>query len=274
MLATKGKGGKADKISTKYSTPVLVLEDGTCICDSTAIARYICQRFSSSNGSINKISNNQINNIKNNLYSLPQLQVQQQQQVQPLPVPGFNVKAMEPEAIIIHLEKRFHDSLGPHARRMAYYYILQDVQLTYKVAKRNVWKYEAYLWYAMFPLLRRQIKKGLVVKAERVEKSMQAVRREFAYVEETLKDGRKFLLGSEFSMADLTFAALAAPVLLPSPAEGYGAVLPLPQQVHERFRAFVNEMRESKAGQFALRMYRENRGTRVIPGTPLIASKL
>ena len=81
-------------------------------------------------------------------------------------------------------------------------------------------------------------------------------------------------MGNVFTIADLSFACMAAPVLLPSPVEGYGAVLPLSQQVHQRFSVLVNEWRDSVAGKFALRLFRENRGHPVIQCKPLIASKL
>ena len=52
--------------------------------------------------------------------------------------------------------------------------------------------------------------------------------RELDHVAELLADGRPYLHGERFGAADLTFAALCAPVLLPS---DYGVTLPQPERL-------------------------------------------
>lgn len=39
-VATRGRGGTADRASSRFSTPVLLLEDGRTLTDSTTIARF------------------------------------------------------------------------------------------------------------------------------------------------------------------------------------------------------------------------------------------
>ncbi|HMV36104.1 MAG TPA: glutathione S-transferase C-terminal domain-containing protein, partial [Turneriella sp.] len=81
------------------------------------------------------------------------------------------------------------------------------------------------------------------------------------FVAGLLGDGRPFLCGDAISAADITFAALAAPVLLP---DEYGVKLPdmrgLPttRQLHET----VEHYRSTPAGKFVLRLYREHRRPR------------
>src|SRR6185436_9191869 len=43
-VATRGRGGKADKVSSRWSTPVLVTREGERLCDSTDIARWASAR--------------------------------------------------------------------------------------------------------------------------------------------------------------------------------------------------------------------------------------
>lgn len=66
--------------------------------------------------------------------------------------------------------------------------------------------------------------------------------------------GRDYLVGEMLSAADITFATLAAPVLLP---RSYGAFMPpigeLPEMLQER----INAYRLHPAGVFALRIYDE-----------------
>ena len=66
--------------------------------------------------------------------------------------------------------------------------------------------------------------------------------------------GEGYLVGDQLSVADLSFAMLAAPLLLP---KQYGAKLPsleaLPMSLQEELVAY----REHPAGRFALRIYDE-----------------
>ena len=78
----------------------------------------------------------------------------------------------------------------------------------------------------------------------------------FDSVAELLADGRPYLGGDRFTAADLTFAALAAAVLLPS-EHGIGAV-PV-DELDARTQALVDEFRELPAGRHAMRMYADER---------------
>ena len=69
--------------------------------------------------------------------------------------------------------------------------------------------------------------------------------------------GRRFLVGECFSAADLTFAALAAPLLLPLECR---AVQPALDAVPPAIREQVLRMRDTEAGQFALRLFAQERG--------------
>src|SRR4051812_39243005 len=45
-VATRlGRDGTADRISSRFSTPVLVLEDGARICDSQRIVTHVSSRY-------------------------------------------------------------------------------------------------------------------------------------------------------------------------------------------------------------------------------------
>jgi glutathione S-transferase len=67
-----------------------------------------------------------------------------------------------------------------------------------------------------------------------------------------LADGRPYLAGDRFTAADLTFAAMTAPSILPS---RYGVTLPDPNVIPEDAAAFVRGCREHPAGAFAMRLY-------------------
>ena len=65
--------------------------------------------------------------------------------------------------------------------------------------------------------------------------------REFDFVAELLADGRAYLCGDRFSAADLTFAALAAPMVVPPE---YTVPLPQPDALPSGPRGLVERARE------------------------------
>ncbi len=71
-----------------------------------------------------------------------------------------------------------------------------------------------------------------------------------------LADGRPYLCGERFTAADLTFAALSAAVLAP---EQYGSPLPPLDLLPPAMVTDVRRLRDHPAGQFAARMYEQER---------------
>jgi len=71
-----------------------------------------------------------------------------------------------------------------------------------------------------------------------------------------LSDGREFLVGRVFTAADLSFASLAAPVLVPFE---YGASLPSLEELPAAVVELASEFRATAAGDFGLRLYRDHR---------------
>ena len=85
-----------------------------------------------------------------------------------------------------------------------------------------------------------------------VEQALERLRQ----VNERLASGREYLVGERFTAADLTFAALAAPVLLP---REYGGPMPSLAELPDAILSIIDEMRSTPAGMFGLRMYRDHR---------------
>jgi glutathione S-transferase len=102
----------------------------------------------------------------------------------------------------------------------------------------------------------RIIDRYLDVTPATAARSEAAVRTTFDAVAARLSDGRPYLCGERFSAADLTFASLAAPMLMPPE---YGVPLPQPEELPAPMAATVSELREHPAGAHALKMFREER---------------
>jgi len=154
------------------------------------------------------------------------------------------------------LEDLFDTRLGPHTRRLAYFHLLQHKELFLDSVLAGVGRTERTAFHVFRPVITGLMRRGMNITAESAERSLDYVRTVFATVDELLADGRSFLTGNLFSAADLTFAALAAPVLLP---RNYGSRLPALDDVPTELLATIDEFRASTAGAFALRIYRDHR---------------
>ncbi len=155
------------------------------------------------------------------------------------------------------LEERFDKELGPQTRRWAYGQLSPQAKALRSLWARGVPPLEASLIRVITPLVRRLVRMGYKITPENAQRSLERVRGVFRQVDELLSDGRQFLAGERFTVADLTFAALAAPVLLPAECR---AVQPALDDVPAAMREEILRFRETDAGRFALRMFAQERG--------------
>ena len=154
------------------------------------------------------------------------------------------------------LEELFDKELGPHVRRWAYGQLLSESKLLRSVWSRGVPRFEASLVPVIAPLARLLVRSAYKITPEGAQRSLARVQAVFRTVEERLRQGRRFLVGERFTAADLTFAALAAPVLFPAECR---AVHPALDAVPEAMREEVLRLRNTDAGKFALRLFVEER---------------
>lgn len=162
-------------------------------------------------------------------------------------------------ADVLALEDLFDEKLGPATRRWAYFHLLPHKTLALRAVGAGVGSFELSLGSAVFPLARKMLRRGLNITAATAQRSQERIDGLFAEVAQRLADGRTFLTGERFTAADLTFAALAAPVLLPP-----GTVIDVPlSELPEAMAAQIARWRSTPAGAFALRVYQRERKTRI-----------
>jgi glutathione S-transferase len=154
------------------------------------------------------------------------------------------------------LEARFDHHLGPDARSWMYHRLLGRDDLIYEYGTPGVPRWERAGMPVMLPLMSKLIVRRANADDENATAARDRVRQQFDEVAARLDDGRPYLCGDEFSAADLAFAALSAAVLVP---ERYGIPLPQPDELPEPYAGEVRAMREHPAGQFALRLYDQDR---------------
>jgi glutathione S-transferase len=154
------------------------------------------------------------------------------------------------------LEASLDDGFGPAGRLWLYHETLPVVRELQPWALAGVPLWERLAFRVTSPLVGAVIRRYLGVDADASCAALELVDRVFEDIAARLSDGRRFLLGDCFTAADLTFAALAAPVLLP---ERYGSPLPAPALMPSAVAREVNRLRDHSAGGFADRLYREER---------------
>lgn len=150
------------------------------------------------------------------------------------------------------LEADFNTRLGPHARCWMYQQLRnrRDLATSYGCAGVPAWE-RASLRLA-YPLLIAIVAHVLDVTPATAATAEAEVRSSFDAVGKRLADGRPYLCGEQFTAADLTFSALAAPVVMPS---NYGVALPRTFELPPYAAEVVSELRAHPAGIHALRMF-------------------
>ena len=101
-----------------------------------------------------------------------------------------------------------------------------------------------------YPVVTRVIDRYLDITPDTAAQSEAQVRMTFDAVAKRLSDDRPYLCGDRFTAADLTFAALAASVLMPPE---YGVPLPQPEELPVAMAAVVREFRAHPGGRACAR---------------------
>jgi glutathione S-transferase len=170
-------------------------------------------------------------------------------------IPEDDAVAAEARALAADYDER----LGPATRLWVYHRMmdrpdLAGVPMTDGVPpwQRRAWRYgNRGIAFAIAKVL--TINDDTAVEAERTFRSV------YADVDARLADGRPYLVGDTFSTADLTFAALSAPLIAPPE---YGVRLPAIADLPPGMAEVVNEHRDTPAGRHALKMFATERGPR------------
>jgi glutathione S-transferase len=159
-------------------------------------------------------------------------------------------------AEVVALEHSFGEVLGPQGRLWLYHEVFKDARRFSPWNLTGVPAWERLVFPFVLPRAKRIIRRHFGITDATAEAAVADVDEEFDAVAERLADGRRYLVGDHFSAADLAFAALAAPVVVPLE---YGTPLPQPDDMPEDMAAAVLRWRSHPAGQFALRLFREER---------------
>lgn len=158
------------------------------------------------------------------------------------------------------VEAGFGDAFGKAVARITYHHLFSTEKgnaLLRRVWKVQVSPIEKLLCNPLYPAVRFAMLGGLDIP-QGLPGFIATVDDVFAGVSILLQDGRKYLGATpQMSAADVTFASLAYPLVLPD--EKAAVFASWGDNLPEGFRHEVRERRESPAGQFVLRLYKEER---------------
>ena len=147
-------------------------------------------------------------------------------------------------------------ALGPATRLLAYHHLLPRPADLVRAVGKGMSFGERLLFRAAIPSLEGPMRRLMRIDDAGAARSAESIRGLLAGASARLSDGRRYLYGDRLGAADITFAALAAPAIMPPGHPSYApdtALLPAP------LRALVEEARATDAGRFVLRLDAEER---------------
>lgn len=155
------------------------------------------------------------------------------------------------------LETEWGRKLGALTRLVAYYHLLPHKALilpsmSYATSERSLRTFARY-----YPIFRFLMRRAMSVNAANAASGTEALFDLFTQAEHDA-DG-EFFVGDSLTAADITFAALSAPLVLPS---AYGAPMPELEELPETPRDMVRRFRDTPSGQRVLRLYESWRNSK------------
>jgi glutathione S-transferase len=176
-------------------------------------------------------------------------------------LPGEPAERAEVERLC----RRFDEVLGPSGRRLVYVHMFTQRRLALDFNDAGVPTWEDRLARGGWPLFERLISRALGISPGCEVRDEATVFAELDHVAQLLADGRPYLCGERFTAADLTFAALSAPVTVP---REYGTPLPQPELMAPATAALVARARAHPAGSHALEMFARHRRASATAAAP------
>lgn len=150
----------------------------------------------------------------------------------------------------------FHSKLFLPAIQIYYFHMLDERRLILDFSLDRAPWWQRLLVQLFYPVWKRVIISGLKLQNFDIKVALANIEDAFVFVEQRITPSQPFLHGATPGTADIVFASLAAPLLLP---ERYGAKLPDVHNLPRPLRDLVNAFRARRGGQFVDLVYRQAR---------------
>lgn len=169
-------------------------------------------------------------------------------------------EAPKDRASAVDLERWLDVEFGTTLRRVMYFHVLADRELVTGLFTQRGPRWGRAFYTAMFPLVRHGIRRMYAIQPENAARDRERIDAGLARLDELL-DGNRYLVGDGFSRADLTLAALAAPLV--GPAE-HSMRWPSPESYPPEVASLRDRFSRSRAFEHVLRMYSEHRAASTV----------
>lgn len=157
----------------------------------------------------------------------------------------------------LELEEFFDEELGPYTRLLALHRMLPDPKLLLATFTPDLKGGRRVVASAMYPLIRRRVVADFAINEQSVALAEDKCRAACVRFRTELgPDG--YLVGDRFTVADLTLAALVAPLVAPEQFP-----YPQPQRGHPRLADVRDLLEENGAGEWTREVYARHRGESV-----------
>ncbi len=154
----------------------------------------------------------------------------------------------------LELEEFFDENLGHDVRRVIFAELLQHPGLMRARAAEMTTPRQGQVLAAGLPAFTAMLRRRYRINERAAEQSLLNIRAAMRLIDDRL-DGRDHLVGDDFTVADLTAAALLAPLLSPPELPYRTPSTAFPPQL----AAIADELRALPAGQWILRTYARSR---------------
>jgi glutathione S-transferase len=152
--------------------------------------------------------------------------------------------------------RRFQNELNMNVWGYVYSELFRSRSETLKLLKQDADFWERMRLTFGFGSVKRALSKQFDINDRPPATFLVEIQKIFTLVENELADGRKYLVGGKLSAADIAFAAISAPIILP---EEFGGAHPSFKDISEELRQEIFDLRATPAGQYAMRLYIEDR---------------
>ena len=153
----------------------------------------------------------------------------------------------------LELEEFFDEQLGPDIRRAIYHELLERPDLVLPVFLNGQRPATRAFMRAGYPMLRVGMRQILEINEDAVARSRLKMYAALDRLEVEL-DGRDYLVGDSFSVADVTAASLFYPLALPREYP-----YPLVAEIPPRLQEFLDEVSDRPGARWVAEMYRRHR---------------
>jgi len=155
----------------------------------------------------------------------------------------------------LELEEYFDEEVGIHLRRLFYFYVLENRNLAISLLLQSGPGYGRPLYFFLFPVLKSLMKKAMRIHAESARRSEERLRAALKNLDQRIGK-EKFLVGGQFTRADLAAASLLAPLCSP-PQHDF--IWPPVESMPDELVRFRKEMEGAPFFKWVLKTYEEFR---------------